>query len=339
MAAARMKIFLSSLLQMSGWFKLRCHTVMKDKAAIFMYHRVLPQELVREGNIPVQPGMYVSPASLRLHLSFLKTSFTIISLDELIKRLHAGEDISRCAVLTFDDGWLDNYLYAFPILQEFNVPATIFLTSGFIGTPKWFWPEEIGWTILAVYRGKVDITLLPDQLSHMLRKEHSKTQNADESIDRIVAEIKSWEARQRFSVTKKCTQLRTETTGASNRLLMNWNEAREMVKSGLVDFGSHTVSHALLNQLQPGNVRQELIDSIAKIYKEIGVRTKLFAYPNGNYTPQTLTMLSESGITVAVTTKRSLLTENTSLLELPRIAVHEDVSHTQALFQWRLFVK
>ncbi len=304
-----------------------------------MYHRVLPQDLVKVWDLPVQPGMYVSPKSLRLHLSYLKTYFSLISFEELVRRLQAGEDISHCAVLTFDDGWLDNYLYAFPILREFNVPATIFLTSGFIGTSQWFWPEEIGWTILSVYKERVNISLLPDQLSHMLNKERSREQDANKSIDRIIAEMKSWEAPQRLSVTQKCTQLRTKTIEESKRLLMNWDEVREMAESGLVDFGSHTVSHALLDQLQPKDVQQELVESVAKIHKEVGTQTKLFAYPNGNYTPQILAMLSESGITAAVTTKRGLVGGNSFLLELPRIAVHDDVSHTQALFQWRLLVQ
>lgn len=334
-----MKILLSSLLQMSGWFNLRYRMVMKDKAAIFMYHRVLPPNLAKEGNIPVQPGMYVSPESLRLHLSYLKTYFSLISFNELVRRLKTGDDVSRCAVLTFDDGWLDNYLYAFPILQEFNVPATIFLTSGFIGTSQWFWPEEIGWAVLSVYRERIDISLLPALLSHMLKEEHFKKQNVGASIELIIAEIKSWPTQQRLSVTQQCTQLRTQAYKSSKRLLMNWNEARKMAESGLVNFGSHTVSHALLNQLRAKEVQNELMESAAKIHKEIGVRTKLFAYPNGNYTPQVLAMLSESGVTAAVTTKRGLVSENSLLLELPRIAIHDDISHTQALFQWRLFVK
>ena len=334
-----MKILLSSLLQISGWFNLRCRMVMKGKAAIFMYHRVLPQDLAKGEDIPVQSGMYVSPESLRLHLSYLKTHFSLISFNELVRRLKTGDDVSRCAVLTFDDGWLDNYLYAFPILLEFNAPATIFLTSGFIGTHQWFWPEEIGWALLSVYRERIDISLLPVQLSHILKKEHFPQKDVGKSIDRIIAAIKLWDPLQRLSVSQQCTQLRTKMTKEPKRLLINWNEARKMTESGLVDFGSHTVSHALLNQLQPEDVLQELVKSVAKIHKEIGVQTNYFAYPNGNYTSQVLAILAESGITAAVTTKGGLVDKNSFLLELPRIAIHDDISHTQALFQWRLFVK
>ncbi len=84
-----------------------------------MYHRVLPQDLAQGANIPVQPGMYVTPESLRLHLSYLKEHFLIISLAELVRRLQAGEDISRCAVVTFDDGW-HGQLYFTPSLFSRN---------------------------------------------------------------------------------------------------------------------------------------------------------------------------------------------------------------------------
>ncbi len=120
---------------------------------------------------------------------------------------------------------------------------------------------------------------------------------------------------------------------------MNWDEVREMLQSGLVDFGSHTVSHALLDQLPPEQVQQELFECADAYTSETRCVGRYFAYPNGNYTQQILSMLPDFGITAAVTTKRGLVNGKSPLLELPRIAIHEDISHTQALFQWRLFVR
>ena len=336
---APVKIFLASLLRMSGYFALCSKAVMKNNAVIFMYHRVLPPELAQGGEIPVQPGMYVSPASLRLHLAYLKARFTLISLAELVRRLQAGEDISRCAVLTFDDGWQDNYIYAFPLLEEFNAPATIFLTTGFIGTSRWFWPEEIAWAVYSVHRKRVDMSMLPDVLADIMSKEAHLNMQVEESSERIISEMKSWDEPKRLSVAKSCALLREKTGGESGRLLMNWDEVREMVRSGLVSFGSHTVSHALLDQLPLEQVQRELLESAAEICSQIGVSPEYFAYPNGNYTQQVLSMLSRAGITAAVTTKRGLISRDSSLRELPRIGVHEDISRTQALFQWRLFVR
>jgi peptidoglycan/xylan/chitin deacetylase (PgdA/CDA1 family) len=324
---------------MTGWFSLFSRVVMKNNAVIFMYHRVLPKELAQGTDIPVQSGMYVTPASLRLHLSYLKAHFTIIPLAELVRRLKVGEDISRCAVLTFDDGWLDNYTYAYPILKELKVPATIFLASGFIGTTRWFWPENIAWAVLSVRSKRIDISMLPDALLHLLKSDTHMNMEVEESIERIVVEMKSWDEPQRLSVAKSCALLREKTTGESERLLMNWDEVREMSQSRLVSFGSHTVSHALLDQLPVEKIQQEVVECAEDIQSHIHASAELFAYPNGNYTQQVSSILSTSGITAAVTTKRGLVKKDSPLLELPRIAVHEDISYTRALFQWRLFVR
>lgn len=332
-------MLLSSLLGMSGWFALRRRMVVKENAIIFMYHRVLPEELTTSTDIPVQPGMYVTPASLKLHLSYLKTHFSLIPLADLVKRLQAGEDVSGCAVITFDDGWLDNYLYAFPILCELKVPAIIFLASGFIGTSRWFWPEEIGWTVLSVHRKIVDISLLPEALSYIIKKESHLNLRIDEKIDRIIAEMKSWEESRRLSTVTSCVLLRKNTIGESKRLLMNWEEVGEMLQSGLVSFGSHTASHSMLDQLPPEKVQQEVAECAMQIHNGTGLMAELFAYPNGNYSQQVLSLLPALGIVAAVTTKRGLVDGNSSLLELPRIAVHEGVSSTQTLFQWRMFVR
>ncbi|MGB3225546.1 MAG: polysaccharide deacetylase family protein [Desulforhopalus sp.] len=310
---------------------------MKSNAVILMYHRVLPKELMDGEYVPVQPGMYVTPASLRLHLSYLKAHFSIITLSDLVNRLKAGKTVCNCAVITFDDGWLDNYLYAFPILKELKIPATIFLASGFIGTTRWFWPEEISWAVLSVLEKKVDISLLPDKLLHIVEKTpHTQT---EEFIDRIIAEMKLWKETHRISVAKDCSLLREKVTGESQRLLMNWEEVKEMSQSGLVDFGAHTVSHAMLNMLPPEKVQREIYGSVTQIFNQTGLSTDTFAYPNGNYTKDNLGLLPQAGIAAAVTTKRGFVNESSPLLELPRIAIHEDISHTQALFQWRLFVR
>lgn len=304
-----------------------------------MYHRVLPRELARGGIIPVQPGMYVAPESFRAHLSWLKDHYTILSLTELAGRLTARRDISRCVVLTFDDGWADNYHFAYPLLQEYKIPATIFLASGFIGTARRFWPEEVGWVVLAVCTGRLDISRVPVPLVEMMQSGIIYKYRPSEAVDRVIAKIKTWNDDQRTSVAAICVDLRKQIEKDGESQLMSWDDVRAMTASGLVDIGSHTESHALLDQIPVEKVRRELVESSARINNETGMPVELFAYPNGNYDSKVLSLLPESGIKVAVTTKRGFVRPDASLLELPRIAIHEDVSHTPALLQWRLFVR
>ena len=95
---------------------------------ILMYHRVL------EPNIEIEPGMYVKPKTFRRHLEVLTRRYRVLPLNELCKLIANHERIPRNTVsITFDDGWVDNYYFAFPLLREFQVPATIFLITGSIG--------------------------------------------------------------------------------------------------------------------------------------------------------------------------------------------------------------
>lgn len=110
---------------------------------VLMYHRVLPKD--SPARRAEQPGMYVSPDTLDLHLSELKRQrFELLHLDEWLRRAKAGSSLPRlaCAV-TFDDGWRDNYDFALPVLARHGVPATIFLVSSYIGTSYRFWPNRL----------------------------------------------------------------------------------------------------------------------------------------------------------------------------------------------------
>ncbi len=338
MPASRVKQYVATGLHLIGWHAYRYRKTMQNNAVILMYHRVLPEDY--QSKVPVQPGMYVTQASLRLHLSYLTSRFSIISLEQLIQRLQDRQDISCCCVITFDDGWWDNYQYAYPVIQEFNVPVTIFLTTGFIGSTRWFWPEEIAWCVSWVCTKKLSSVLLPKELLGMLNCESSTQEGVTRQIDCIVEVVKQWEPSRREQLASKCERFRKEVCKESNeRLLLNWDEVREMVNSGLVTFGSHTASHALLDQLSDKDLSSEIAESLERLQKETGQEVDLLAYPNGNYSPAVLHVLSQFGIRAAVTTQRGLVGDSTPLYELPRIAVHEDISSTLPLLQWRLFVR
>jgi len=100
---------------------------------VLMYHRVLPKD--SPARRTEQPGMYVSPETLDLHLGELKRHFELVHLDDWLRRAEARSTLPRLAcAITFDDGWRDNYDFALPVLARHGAPATIFLVSSYIGT-------------------------------------------------------------------------------------------------------------------------------------------------------------------------------------------------------------
>src|SRR5712691_8846612 len=127
----------------TGRFKTR----LQGKVVILMYHRVLTQKELAAHFI--QPGMYVLADVFANHMRFVSEHFRVLSLGELFRHWRNGgfDKRTRYCVVTFDDGWLDNYLYAYPVLRRLGIPATIFLPTGFVGTDEWFWPDRLAYLL------------------------------------------------------------------------------------------------------------------------------------------------------------------------------------------------
>ena len=332
---SKVKSFLAFILYHSGVLSRYSRCKLKNKAFILMYHRIIDKG--SQSSFPVQPGMYVTLASFRRQIKLLKDKFKVISLAALIDLLKNGDDVSGCCVLTFDDGWLDNYTNAFPVLKDHQVPATVFLATGFIGTQRWFWPEEVSFSLAWLYQNKMDSSNLPG----ILQKLFDKTQFYSSgllcnAIDKFIDELKQYEPQQRkqvVSVLKDVCPVKK-----NERLLMNWDEVQEMTDSGLISFGAHTASHALLDQLPIDKAGVEIQKSKKQIEKRIKKQVNFFAFPNGNYNKKVLAILRDTQFAAAVTTMRGYINISSHLLELPRISIHDDISCTPPLFLWRLLV-
>lgn len=165
---SKIKSFLAFILYHSGVLTGYSRCKLKNKAFILMYHRIIDKG--SQSSFPVQPGMYVTLASFRRQIKLLKNKFKVISLAALIDLLKNGDDVSGCCILTFDDGWLDNYTNAFLVLKDHQVPATIFLATGFIGTQRWFWSEEVSLSLTWLYQSKMDSSKLPGILQKLFDK-------------------------------------------------------------------------------------------------------------------------------------------------------------------------
>jgi len=123
---------------------------------IFVYHRVSPEK-----DTYFLPG--IEPEEFEKQISYLKENFKIYSLKKLINGLKRGKinkkEHENIAVITFDDGYRDNYIYAYPILKKYHIPATFFLTTDYIGQGKLFWWDKLGYIIGNAKNGMIN---LPD---------------------------------------------------------------------------------------------------------------------------------------------------------------------------------
>ncbi|MEK6762912.1 MAG: polysaccharide deacetylase family protein, partial [Nitrospirota bacterium] len=308
----------------------------RGRVVILTYHRVVSDHMVMDEHI--QPGMYVRGQSFEAHVAYLRKRFTIIALDELLDLWQTSRlkrDQSYC-VITFDDGWQDNYQFAFPVLAKYHVPATIFLATDFIGTARWFWPDQM---MFLLEKCRQHTTGAADQQSFSTALEETVgvTLSAADGMfrrvetgapvdpDAIIEFCKKVEVSSIHQIIDRLSRaLHVELP--THRVLLNWDEVREMAGKG-VTFGSHSGSHRILTQISLSAVKKELVDS-RKTMLEQGIKpVPVFCYPNGNFDRDIQELVRESGYLAAVGCEVGLEPDRPKdLFALKRISVHEDRS-------------
>ena len=318
-----------------GWIRHR------GRVAILTYHRVVSDRMVRDEHI--QPGMYVRGQSFDAHIAYLRSRFTIISLEELLDLWQTNRlksDQSYC-VITFDDGWKDNYQFAFPVLMKYRIPATIFLATDFIGTARWFWPDQM---MLLLEKGREYATGSAERktASTVLTETIGVTLSPGDAIFR---RIESGAPIDPDSIIELCKGIEVDRIHQMidrlnralhvvlpmHRVLLNWDEVREMAGNG-VTFGSHSGSHRILTQIPLSDVKTELIDS-RKTMLEQGIKpVPVFCYPNGNFDRDIQELVRESGYFAAVGCEVGLEGDKPGdLFALKRVSLHEDSSASASL--------
>jgi peptidoglycan/xylan/chitin deacetylase (PgdA/CDA1 family) len=302
-----------------------------------MYHRVVTDaELASQF---IQPGMYVTAETFHRHVRFLREHFHVLSMRELLSLWREGpwSSAERYCVITFDDGWLDNYVHALPVLRQYGVPASIFLPTGFIGTARWFWPERLGWL------GQRFPTLPPQHRAQVL----ASLRRRDAWLDEVANRLEAGDTDELIKCCKTAPQERIEELVnllasemdlrlPDERLLLNWREVEEISAAG-ISFGSHSVSHKILTTVSPTELHEEVHGSLAELRKRNINVAPVFCYPNGDHSPIVVRCVESAGYSAALTTDPGWEGRSDShLFRLKRIGVHNDMTSTDALFAFHL---
>lgn len=299
---------------------------------VLMYHRILPVSDPRYAS--EEPGMIVTPDSFRQQLRIIKQLFTVVSLSEWSQRQAQGKPLpQRACAITFDDGWRDNFEYALPILQQEQIPATVFAVAGMIGTNTQFWPNRLARLLHHTPNDRKEKRSF-DWLQALPHYSNAGAPSREE-IAALVNACK------RFSDVELYAHLdrMEEETGLGTQqepALMSWSELQQMQATGLVEIGSHTCHHTrLVEGLTEKNLHAEIVDSRRRLENELNKPVTLFCYPNGDFSPAAATLVSQH-YTAAVTTQYGINRPDAPAHRLQRIGIHEDVSNTPTRFRARL---
>ncbi|MES2675331.1 MAG: polysaccharide deacetylase family protein [Pseudomonadota bacterium] len=305
------------------------------KLWVLMYHRVLPKN---DSRFELEePGMVVTPETFAMHMSEVKRHFDVISLPEWINLKQQSLPLPRKAcVITFDDGWADNYDHAFPVMQAEKIPVTVFAVAEKIGTNFQFWPN----IIMALLMGNP--SALSEMQKHPLFTKLSQILPKPlKSIDReyvaaYISQLKQFSDSEIFTALYDI-QWRSLLNVAMPNALMSWEQLMNMQQSGLITIGSHTCNHKRLTvALSEEELVHEIIASKKIIETQLSSKVDLFCFPNGDYCPRALELVKDNYL-AAVTTQKGIVNANSRTnYELTRIGVHEEISHSRQLFGARL---
>lgn len=301
---------------------------------ILMYHRILPSD---QAKARVQPGMYVDPETFEMHIRYLKQYFQVVSFFEKFSTIQPAKNLQSirpACILTFDDGWRDFYEFAYPVLKRNQVPATVFLPTGYVGTTNWFWTDRLAWLLMDAIP-----PASPEKPGNPLLERIAGIQGGYE--ERLEAAIHLLKNRNDQEIEEVIAALKERVgIGATpnQRVFLNWEEVREMGGSGLVSFGSHTHNHRILVHLKEGEVREELVLSKKILLREGVVDPSFipFCYPNGNSNQRIACMVREAGYHAAVSTGKGWNDGDASPFELKRVAIHQDMTASREMFGCRV---
>lgn len=321
----------------SGFAWVCLALLLRKRAVVLMYHRVLPQQPPADAFST--DAIVVTPPTFDRHLRFMRRFCNPVGIEEFRAMIYGEAPWRpRTCLVTFDDGWFDNAEHALPALERHAVPATVFVATGYIGSSDTFWQERLlrllytAWT-----RGERSRALLTEmRAAHVLQlPEHE----ARVQLRGLVTELKSQPrsaVRELIARVRLGLDLADDSGSCGDDRFMTWAQVAELEHGRSFTVESHAHSHVPLTAIEPAAVREELRRSREELETRLAKSVRFLAYPNGDHDLQVAALARESGYQLAFTTVPGAVAPGDDPLRLRRINVAEDGTDSNAGFLCRM---
>jgi peptidoglycan/xylan/chitin deacetylase (PgdA/CDA1 family) len=312
-----------------------------------MYHRI--------SVTPTDPwALGVSPEHFEEHLELVRRYYDPVPLAEIANATRSG----RAITVTFDDGYVDNLRIAAPLLARYEVPATVFVTTGSIGSGREYWWDELERVLLSPDELPDDfaVALNPDIEKRSLGATRSYTRDERQS-DKV------WLARKQGSPSSRLAFFReihgrlapaldSERRAALDQIVrwagdqghartdlrcMSREELRELARCERIEIGAHTITHPQLPSLSAPAQLSEIIESRTSLQTITGETVSSFSYPYGLFTNESKEIVRSVGFSCACSTLPRGVAVGGDAWALPRIKVGDwDGATFEKLLAWHL---
>jgi peptidoglycan/xylan/chitin deacetylase (PgdA/CDA1 family) len=302
----------------------------------------------------------VTPSHFAEQLEVLRKFGRPMRLHRLAENLRQGKSSYRPLVVTFDDGYADNLYNAKPVLERYEIPATIFLTTGCMGQDREFWWDELDRLLLQPGRLPRALHLNIDgttydwdlgeaadygedvaQYHRNWRAEDKHDPSARQSLYRALCQLlRPLPAdEQRKVLDNLLTWALAKPDGRSSYRPLTIQEILTLAQGDLVDIGSHTITHPVLSARPTTTQRGEIQQSKAHLEEILGCPVTSFAYPYGAksaYTAETVALVREAGFACACSDSAGVVRRGADPFRLPRLHVQDwdGEKFAQVLSRW-----
>jgi peptidoglycan/xylan/chitin deacetylase (PgdA/CDA1 family) len=286
------------------------------KARVLIYHKI--------NEDPVDSQLLaVTPTHFKHHLEFLKEYYDIICLDELVTRMKTNKFSGNEVTITFDDGYLDNYTNMLPIIEDLNVPVTIFIATDSIGSEQEFWWDQVEQMIVETKKKNIFAKTCKTEFEFGLSNSKQKLS----AIDRLCAEYKKFPHGKILGFLK---QLRTETDVVqqqrNSHKTLSKDELISFTQSRLITIGSHTKSHTRLSILSKESQFSEIIESKDCLENILKKPVKYLSYPYGSridFSTTTEELILSNGFSAGIANIQDDLQIGNNITSIPRRLVRD----------------
>jgi len=318
-----------------GALDRRLDAALGTRAVVLTYHRVLGEPERRRSWS--HPGMVVSVDSFAQHVRALRRHFVVVSLAEFTAAVVESRPLPpRACLVTFDDGWLDTWQRAAPILADYQVPATLFVTSRLIGYTHGFWQERLCRALDTA--AKADRTTRDEARARLTPFGIDRLLAAPDRNDILQATRALKEARRHdvLDLVEALEALVGMCPAAEEPdRFISWEQARELTASGFT-IGAHGATHRLLDTLPDAEVTQEVEESKATIAARLDRCEPAFCYPNGSWSAAAVGAVEAAGFQIAFTTAEHFVQPGVARFLVPRVNMHEAMTNSVPMWLSRI---
>lgn len=255
----------------------KLNSLFSKKIVILAYHRIY--DIHTEDEFPFDPELIsASTEQFKAQMVHIKNHFNPVSFKTFTDHLDGKSKLpKRPVIITFDDGHKDNYTHAYPILKDLTIPATIFLSTGYIDSEEIFWFD---WVAYMLFRTTEKEICFPDNKKFEVNTDITSRRESTENILRYFKTLSNQDRLDYLTILEQ--QAKVSITESDKKLssALTWDEIKEMHNNG-IEFGSHTVSHPILSKLNPGELETELENSKLIIEEKLNQPIDIIAYPVG----------------------------------------------------------